>query len=157
MRQFSIYVAGVPQPQGSKTPFAIRKGGAYTGKVAMVEGRRPEARANFKSWREGIAQQARAFVDNHNAACQTPWTPLEGPVLARIEFRLPRPASAAKRVTLPAKRPDLDKLTRAVFDALKGIAIVDDSQIVDMRVSKIFGPPGAVIHLEEMRAREAAS
>ncbi len=54
-----------------------------------------------------------------------------------IEFVMRRPAVTPKRSTPPAtKRPDLDKLTRAVLDALSGIVWRDDSLIVDLHPSK---------------------
>jgi len=34
----TITVYGTPTPQGSKSGFAIKKDGQYTGRVAMVEG-----------------------------------------------------------------------------------------------------------------------
>ena len=37
---------------------------------------------------------------------------------------------------------DLDKLTRAVGDALQGVWYREDSQIVDGRQSKRVAPPG---------------
>jgi crossover junction endodeoxyribonuclease RusA len=63
--------------------------------------------------------------------------PLGGAVCVDLNFVLPRPASTPKKTTPPAiKRPDADKLTRAVFDALTGVCWRDDSQIIDFHTSK---------------------
>jgi Holliday junction resolvase RusA-like endonuclease len=40
---------------------------------------------------------------------------------------------------LPAVAPDLDKLVRAVSDALTGVCYHDDRQIVEIVASKIYG------------------
>jgi len=37
-------------------------------------------------------------------------------------------------------KPDIDKLCRAVLDALTGIAYADDSQVVALDASKVYGP-----------------
>jgi Holliday junction resolvase RusA-like endonuclease len=39
----------------------------------------------------------------------------------------------------PAHAPDIDKLLRAVMDALTGIAYADDSQVIEVMVSKVYG------------------
>lgn len=62
---------------------------------------------------------------------------IEGPVSMTLLFTLYRPASAPKNRTPPAtKKPDLDKMTRAIFDALTGICFHDDSQVVTLTASK---------------------
>lgn len=55
-----------------------------------------------------------------------------------VDFVMPRPTSLPKtKATPPAvKKPDLDKLIRAVCDSLKGVVYSDDSQVVAMLVSK---------------------
>ena len=60
------------------------------------------------------------------------------PVSVKLEFVMRRPKSAPKRTTPPAtKKPDLDKLTRAVFDAITSAGVWDDdSQVVDAHISK---------------------
>lgn len=46
----------------------------------------------------------------------------------------------------PVKKPDLDKMERAILDALKGVVLHDDSQVVSVTKAKIyFEPPGARI------------
>jgi Holliday junction resolvase RusA-like endonuclease len=40
----------------------------------------------------------------------------------------------------PCVRPDVDKLARALLDALTGIAYEDDGQVVSLTVRKVYGP-----------------
>lgn len=42
----------------------------------------------------------------------------------------------------PSSKPDLDKLVRAVNDALTGIVLQDDSQVVAIQTLKEYGVPG---------------
>lgn len=64
-------------------------------------------------------------------------TVLDGPVAVRLDFVMPRPKSTPKRSTPPAvKRPDLDKLVRAVLDACTEVAWRDDSQVISLSASK---------------------
>jgi len=44
-----------------------------------------------------------------------------------------------KRRSSPCVRPDVDKLARALLDALIGIAYVDDQQVVSLLVRKVYG------------------
>jgi Holliday junction resolvase RusA-like endonuclease len=41
----------------------------------------------------------------------------------------------------PAVRPDVDKLTRNVLDAMKGVVYGDDGQVTELLVRKVFGEP----------------
>lgn len=110
-------VVGKPEPQGSKRGF--NRGG----RVVLVESAR-----NVGSWRQLVAEVAQGYA---------PQRPIDTAVRVDIHFRLPVPKSAPKRTRLFAvKKPDLDKLTRAVFDALTGVMYRDDSQIVHMSVTK---------------------
>lgn len=69
-----------------------------------------------------------------------------------VLFELPRPTSLPKRVTAHTKKPDLDKLARAVKDALKGIVWKDDSQVVEIftrkRYAEASAPARALIAIE---------
>lgn len=57
----------------------------------------------------------------------------------------------------PTTAPDCDKIARAVCDALTKIVWVDDSRVVDLRVTKEFGPQaGVVLRVYEMDAQHAA-
>jgi crossover junction endodeoxyribonuclease RusA len=92
---------GVPAPQGSTKAF-MRPGMRHPVVTADC--------SRTKPWRQAIVDASREVM----AGCP----PFEGPVEVRVVFYLPRPKSAPKRITEPAKLPDLDKLVRALFDAL---------------------------------------
>ncbi len=95
---------------------------------------------NLKGW-ELLVKEAAARV--------VPVT-TDQAVRLTVEFVLPRPKSHPKRrETLHTKKPDLDKLTRAVLDALIGVVYDDDSQVVALAATKrhaqIAEQPGASI------------
>lgn len=127
-----IRVVGLPAPQGSKTRFPNG-------------GMRESSRA-VPPWREAVRAETQRAMNGHR-----PW---EGPVCVEIGFLLPRPKSAPRRVRFPVKRPDVDKLARAVLDGLaEGGAFADDGQVVDLYAFKRFAPggqpPGCVIYISE--------
>src|SRR5881392_2089938 len=98
-----LFIPGTPAPQGSKRHIG--------------HGRMLESSAAVGPWRERVAL----------AVHQQGWPLLAGPVAVDLTFVMPRPKSAPKRSTPPAiRRPDLDKLERAILDALTGIAFADD-------------------------------
>lgn len=124
----AFFAPGTPQTQGNKT--AIVRGG----RAVLVEGRRAKSRNAFTEWRATVrlaASDARADE------------PLEGPLSVRIHFALPRPKSAPKRRrTWPTGRLDLDKLTRAVLDAVTEARVwVDDGQVVHVDATKDYPDP----------------
>lgn len=108
-----VFIPGNPAPQGSKR---------HLGNGIMVESSKA-----VKPWRVDVAWTVREYFP----------TPLDGAVRLELEFVMPRPKSAPKRSTPPAvKRPDLDKLARAVMDAITGVVVADDSQIIELVASK---------------------
>lgn len=127
-----IFVRGIPQPQGSVRAFRNRK----TGQPIIVCKTRSTG-----EWRQAI-----------KAVLSLDWTgpAIDGPVRLSLVFRLPRPASAPKKRILPERRPDLDKLVRAVLDALRGIVYVDDARVVELVARKVYSPePGVQIRVSE--------
>ena len=72
-----------------------------------------------------------------------------------LRFILPRPKSTPKRKPTPPaiKRPDIDKLARAILDALTGIWFTDDSTVIDLRATKRIAEPdettGVLITIKE--------
>jgi len=116
-----FFVPGKPAPQGSKR---------HVGRGILVE-----ASKEVGPWRERIALAA---ADHADTLIQKP-----DEVRVLLQFTLPRPASAPKTRKLPAsKRPDLDKLARAVLDALTNVIFEDDSQVVSLNASKYIADPG---------------
>lgn len=113
-----FFVPGKPAPQGSKR---------HVGRGILVESSK-----EVGPWRERIALAA------HNAMAAAGSAPLDKcAVLVDLGFVMPRPAAAPKRSTPPAiKRPDTDKLARAVLDALTHTVFTDDSAVIDLRARK---------------------
>lgn len=125
-----VFVPGRPAPQGSKNARPIYKGRGkdrqFTGRVAQVE-----SSAAVAPWRTDI--RAAAAKARSDQLAET------GPMLVTLMFVMPRPTSTPKRRTPAAvKRPDLDKLIRAVLDAVgsAGCVWTDDSQVVDLHATK---------------------
>jgi crossover junction endodeoxyribonuclease RusA len=121
------FVRGEAKPQGSKRGFVTK-----TGRVAMVE----MAGKPLKTWREQIAWTARG------EAAKQGWEQTDAPVSVKLEFYLKRPKKP--KFSDPAVRPDVDKLTRAVLDALTASQNIwqDDSQVVRLIAEKHYARPG---------------
>ncbi len=82
------------------------------------------------------------------------WQQIDGPVTVALEFVLPRPKSAPKtRTPAATKRPDVDKLARAILDAITGICVADDAQVTHLcakkRLGEIGETPGVHIRIEQ--------
>lgn len=119
----SIIAYGVPAPQGSKRFVGMRGG-----KGVMVESSK-----KVKPWREIVHAAALAARNGRS--------PIDAPVLVRMVFTMPKPASAPKtRRTYPCRMPDLSKLCRSTEDALTTAGIwKDDARAVDYgRLAKVF-------------------
>ena len=143
-RPHGFMVIGLPVPQGT---MICRGSNSKTGK-----GRHILNYQNAKEldpWRDKVEAAARRWVDETAPAGQ--------PLDLMITWSLPRPASHygtgrnAGRLKdsaplYPTGRPDVDKLTRAVFDAVtKSERIHDDALIVDATVRKRYATTQATL------------
>lgn len=129
----TIDVVGQPIPQGSKNAWVV------DGRAILSDPK------GVKPWREAVAQAARDYQAEHPQAL------LDGPLDVDITFRLQRPKSAPRRRLYPDTKPDLDKLNRAILDALTGTLIVNDSRVVVLTSRKVFAvdePLGARITVQ---------
>lgn len=121
-----IEVPGVAKPQGSKN--AYQRGG----RIVLVE-----SSSLLKPWRLTVAKHVAA------TSRQNDFKKLSAnePAVVSIAFYLPRPKSVPenKRYWHTVK-PDLDKLTRGILDAitLSGTVWVDDSQVVSIHATKHY-------------------
>lgn len=88
-----------------------------------------------------------------------PAKPIEGPVSVIITFYMPIPKATNKKtreqmlngVCLHVRRPDLDNMAYMVTNAMKELVYEDDSQIVDLKISKRYGEvPKTVIKVIEV-------
>jgi Holliday junction resolvase RusA-like endonuclease len=76
---------------------------------------------------------------------------LTGPLAAELTFFLPRPKSIPKSRQFPEVKPDWDNLGKAVTDALEGLLFENDSRLVRVLVTKVYGdPPRAAIVISEL-------
>lgn len=127
--QFRVY--GIPIAQGNHR--VNRRGYIY------------DAAKGLDEWRTQVGWVARKHYRGD---------PLTDPIEMRLFFFMPVPKSAPKRKKLWAtKRPDLDKLTRAVTDALTGVVYADDSQIVIAHQGKALAydsEPGVLVEVEPL-------
>lgn len=136
-----FFVPGSPAPQGSKKAMPIRN--RATGQIIKIN--QVESSAAVGPWRERVAIAAHQAMSGRVL--------FEGALVVSLNFVLPRPKSAPKRSTPKAtKRPDLDKLERAVLDALTGVCFSDDSHVVSLigskRIAEIGETAGVHIGLE---------
>jgi crossover junction endodeoxyribonuclease RusA len=117
---YSFVVPGAPTPQGSTRAFLVKGKPIITNKSpGLVE------------YRSRVALAAQNCEQE----------PIEGPVDVSLRFYLARPKSRPKKFILPDRRPDLDKLVRAVFDGLTDVCFADDAQVVRLSAVKLYGKP----------------
>lgn len=124
MDEFTLFVPGIPIPQGSARAFIV-------GNRAVVTG----ANRKTKPWRAEVASAAMIL---------RPEGFTSGAVQIELHFFMPRPIHLPKKYTRPTTKPDLDKLIRAVLDALTGVLWVDDSQVVEIVAKKYYDLPTGV-------------
>ncbi len=129
---------GKPEPQGSARAF-VPKGWSR----AVVTSDNPKN----KNWRGTVAMAARKALKASQGQALT------GPVRLVVQFHLPRP-KALKASKPHMTRPDLDKLTRSVCDALTGICYADDGQVTSLEVTKAYTAADTVPRAEILVAGE---
>ena len=130
MRSLRILAHGSPAAQGSKK---------HVGHGRMVE-----MSKKLPGWRAAVEAAARL-------AAGLAWEPINGAVSVAGEIRLPKPRTT-KYPDHPAGAPDLDKLQRAIGDALtKSRVITDDARIVHWNIRKVWAVdvPGADLTITE--------
>ncbi len=132
-----FFVAGDPVPQGSMKPV---KHGKFTKLV-------PDNNKLYP-WRKRVTEATVFHLATQHGIAAFDEEPLLYPkgeaVGLQLEFILPRPVSTRKTPPTPAatKRPDGDKLCRAVFDGLTAAGLYkDDSQVISHSVHKRIAEP----------------
>lgn len=128
MSSFPIFIPGIPVPQGSKS--VTRTGVMF------------EANRHLKPWRETMSNALTAWTGTFFGA----WEPFDGPLLVDVTFWMPRPKRP--KYSLPAVKPDADKLCRALGDAMTTSGLIhDDARITTWHARKRYGDtPGITIH-----------
>lgn len=141
-----FFAGGIPAPKGSLRHFRP-KGCDFD--VTVNDNKRT------KSWQDTVATAAREVWGGA--------APVNTAVRISCLFRFPRPAGhfgsgrnaglvKPSAPSLHTVKPDLDKLCRAVGDALKGVVYVDDSRVcggVNMKRYVLPGEhPGVVVAID---------
>lgn len=113
---------------------------------------------DLKQWRAVVKCEARCAVikaAQTAARRQAPNNPLRdamwpaGAVSLVLIFRLPRTKRCATTARFPhITRPDLDKLVRAVKDALTGVLYADDGQVQLLLAQKFIAAPNEAAGVE---------
>ena len=121
----SFSAEGTPVPQGSMK---------HIGNGRMIHSRATE----LATWRALVALAAK------QAGCK----PIDSPIIISMRFRIKKPKTVKRQH--PTVPPDLDKQIRSVLDALTGTAYIDDSQVIDIKASKVYSDaPGVDIEISD--------
>jgi Holliday junction resolvase RusA-like endonuclease len=83
--------------------------------------------------------------------------PLKTPVDAFIYISIPIPMSYSKKrkeaclngLEKPTKKPDIDNVCKGILDSLNGIVYKDDTQIVSLHCTKVYGEPFVEVLIKE--------
>jgi len=133
-----IVTEGTPQPQGSTRVFM------HAGKPKITTDN-----ARLKPWRKHIVMAAWMAMGDVD------WKTTEAPVLVSLSFAMPRGKTVKRR--WHTVKPDIDKLTRGVLDALTTAEVYrDDSQVIALTVTKFYAEvdqPGVCIHVMEVESQ----
>ena len=142
-----FFVVGTPKPQGSKRAFMQPNAKRPT----LIE----SAGEALKDWRASV---------RYTAARQG--KQITGPVKVQLRFVIQRPKghygtgrnAQALKPSAPDmhdKKPDIDKLARAVLDGLSNVVFEDDSKVVWLEAWKTYAEPnehtGCEIYVREFK------
>ncbi len=142
---FSVDAVPVPQPRH-------RVGAGYKGGKPHAYLPREHPIHVFKAV---VALRAR------EAMTAKGWLPLQGPVVLRLVFVLPRPVWLVwKTRPMPRRvcscKPDLSNLVKGCEDAILQIGYVDDSQIVRLEAEKVYAAGDEKPHVEVTLTQQEA-
>lgn len=126
--RFTVY--GRPQPQGSTRMFPIK---TPVGNHMVLT----SANRKLKPWRQDVAQMAMIGLAEQTSMKQL----ASGPVHVSAEFYFAGPVKMPKGRKGMTTKPDIDKLIRGILDAITGVLICDDSQVVEVTSIKRYGLP----------------
>lgn len=130
MKYEGMWVGGDPKTKGSWIPMQTKAGIKF----------RPATKGASKWYKDA----ARAIGDQWDHGI------LEGPIKVRLLFLLPRKKTVKRKFPISKFDGDVDKLVRAIFDAMTGIVYGDDSQVVDVTASKRYADnssPGVWVYI----------
>lgn len=117
--------------RGEARPASARRCPArITSAGKLVQGRMYEPR-DRTAWRSDVRSAAAEAMGDK--------PPMSGPLVVSITVIRVKPQSWAKKRWAYDVKPDLDNLTKPIWDACKSVVWNDDAQIVELRVQKIHG------------------
>lgn len=121
----SFDVRGAPMPKGSTTRMP---------NGATLPAGTTESRKRMSQWRDDVRMAATVAMGDD--------PPFTGAIRLFVEFALAPPRTGIPKYKwgwLPhTKKPDVDKLLRAVNDALTGVVWRDDSQVCVCAINKRY-------------------
>jgi crossover junction endodeoxyribonuclease RusA len=114
MTVVAFHALGLPAPQGSKRGF-VAGGRAIVSDVNSVK---------LRTWRDSVSAAARDEFGDRPM--------LDEPVRVTVDFYFPMPKARGKKHSLLPKKtaPDLDKLCRAVGDALEIAGVIRSDALI---------------------------
>ena len=113
---------------GTNTHFFVRGRPIPQGSLKFINGNAIHVRSqDLALWRADIANTARKVLLEKAQ---------EG-VEVNLTFIFNKPKTVTRKE--PFKRPDIDKLARAVLDGLTAVAYEDDQQVVKLTANKEYG------------------
>lgn len=150
---FSVH--GLPQTKGSARalPSVHTMRIFKSGRPLVLHGYKQLAAAtivtdvnkDLRAWSTSVNKAAWCAMQDLPAAERKP---VAGPIAIRLDFRLARPKKLRGQ-PWHITRPDLDKLARAVKDALTDVVWQDDGQVVELVTTKGYArleeQPGVVV------------
>lgn len=134
--EFTVY--GEPVAQGRPRATTIN------GRVKMYD---PKKSSEYKNYIRLVASQ------------HAPKELLDGPLQLDVKIYKPTLKSFSKKkkemaeqgVLRPTTKPDVDNYVKAIKDALKNVIWKDDSQVVDLQVSKYYSEkPRIEVKIEQI-------
>lgn len=73
------------------------------------------------------------------------------------EFKIPKSTSKKNKLLMldgklyPCKKPDLDNIAKIILDSLNSLAYVDDAQVVELSINKVYSDiPKVTIKISEV-------
>lgn len=137
-----FFVPGVPVPQGSKS--LSMKGG----RAVMFD----HNSAALKSWRNIVHFTGVSYRNNRCPVYTNVKMTLIFYMGERPKTHYTKTGKQSKQYReYPNVKPDIDKLIRSILDALTGVFYRDDSQVIQINASKLYGQSGVKILIDSER------
>jgi Holliday junction resolvase RusA-like endonuclease len=111
------------------------------------KGRPRFVRATGRTYTPDATKEAEGFIRHQAAQAMTGQEVLRGAVQAWVEVEIEPPQKTSKKMrksmmdgeVFPTKKPDMDNVIKAIFDACNGVVYLDDKQVVKLSMMKRYG------------------